>query len=180
MDTLKADYKQEHYISLEFIQIIHSDIFSTVDTLTGTVWAGWQGRFRLEMPNQQLVSNGDVYWSYSVDNEQVIVESVENIGGWNPLTLLYDPEGVYSCIEEIESDDGNYRFLMQALDSNTVPYQFFMTAEKDTYNPSGIEYFDDNESKIEIFISEFLRLQEVVESKFEFVAPEGVEVIEMP
>lgn len=179
MAELKADYKQEHYISLTFRQLIHSDIFESVDTLSGTVQAGWQGRFRLEMPHQQLISNGVLYWSYSVENEQVLVDSVAEIGGWNPLTLLYDPEGVYRCIEE-SCTGADCVYNMQAIDSNTVPFRFQLTADRASHDPRKIEYFDDNDSRIEIYISDFTRLGDIADSMFEFVAPEGVEVIEMP
>ncbi|MEZ5359210.1 MAG: outer membrane lipoprotein carrier protein LolA [Candidatus Zixiibacteriota bacterium] len=179
MAELKADYKQEHFITLSFEQMVYSDIFHSVDTLAGTVQAGWQGRFRLEMPHQQLISNGILYWSYSVENEQVLVDSVADIGGWNPLTLLYDPEGVYQCAGE-SCSDGECVFTMQALDSETVPSQFTLTADSKSHNPLKIEYIDDNDSRVVIRISDFERLGSIDESTFEFVAPDGVEVIEMP
>ena len=179
MEKLRHYYRQEKFIELNFMQVTHSDVFETIDTLTGRVWAGWKGRFRLEMPSQQLVSNGVLYWSYSVDNEQVIVDSVANLGGWNPLTLLYDPEGVYECHSQTHAD-GSYRFEMEAIDSTTAPRAFTLKTQERTFVPISIEYLDDNESRIEVFISDFRRVQAVADSVFEFVAPEGVEIIYMP
>ncbi|MCK5126734.1 MAG: outer membrane lipoprotein carrier protein LolA [candidate division Zixibacteria bacterium] len=179
MQEMKKSYKNRQFISLDFIQLIHSDIFETVDTLKGTVKAGWEGRFRLEMPHQQLVSNGILFWSYSVENEQVIVDSVAGLAGWNPLTLLYDPEGVYTCLKQTDAGK-SIDYEMTAIDSNTAPASFILTAKKDNYVPVKLTYTDDNESRIDVFISDFSRPDSLSESLFEFIPPKGVEVIEMP
>jgi outer membrane lipoprotein-sorting protein len=176
---LREFYQQRRFIKLEFIQMVHSDIFETVDTLSGALWAGGGKSFRLTMPDQVLVSNGILYWSYSVENQQVLVDSVAKLGDWNPLTLLYDPEQVYGCRNQRQTTK-ELEFEMEAVDSLTVPREFVMQISKSGYVPRKLVYYDDNESKIEVRIKDFSRPDSLPDSLFDFRPGPEVEVIEMP
>jgi len=179
LEKLREVYRGRPFISLTFLQLIHSEIFETVDSLKGTLWAGRKGRFRLSMPGQAMVSNGILYWSYSEENQQVLVDSVARLGEWNPITLVYDPEGVYECQgQKIYGD--TLAFEMVALDTLTAPRQFIMQVAKAGYIPQKIIYYDDNDSRIEVFIGDFERPAALPDSLFIFRPGPGTEVIEMP
>ncbi len=179
IDTLRANYQGMGYISLDFIQLVHSDIFKTVDTIPGSVSAGGEGRFRLSLPGRLLVSNGVLYWSYSEENKQALVDSVAKIGSWDPLTLLYDPEKVYQCRSEKIVGD-TITFDMAAVDSATDPAEFTLFVRRGTFVPQKLIYFDDNDSRIVVLIRHFSRLSHLSDSLFEFHPAPGVEVIDMP
>lgn len=176
---LRASFQQENYITLDFLQIIDSDIFESVDSLTGNLRAGKEGRFRLEMPGQTLVSNGILYWSYSAENNQVLIDSVAGLGEWNPLTLLYNPEEIYCCMNESKNKN-TFEFEMSATDSLTEPQVFILRVTKKDFIPKNLIYYDDNDSRIEVIIENFERNESLPDSLFIFHAPAGVEVIRMP
>ncbi len=179
IDKLREFYKEKQFITLKFLQLTHSDIFETVDSLGGTLQAGREGRFRLTMPGQVLVSDGIQYWSYSVENEQVLVDSVAKLGDWNPLTLIYDPEKVYGCINQKAAEE-TLEFDMVALDSLTLPQQFLMRVYQTDYVPYQLVYYDDNGSRIEVYVKDFRHPSVLPDSLFEFHPGPEVEVIEMP
>jgi outer membrane lipoprotein-sorting protein len=179
MEKLRQSYQEKWYLSLDFLQLTYSEIFETVDSLRGQLWAGREGRFRLVMPGQTLVSNGILYWSYSDENKQVLVDSVVGRGDWNPVVLLYDPEKVYTCQNQIDLPE-SIEFELRAIDSQTVPSEFSLQVTKSDYIPQKIVYYDDNNSRIEVWLSNFSRPDKLPDSLFIFRAPEGVEVIEMP
>lgn len=179
MEKLRQFYKAKRFISLKFTQLTHSDIFETVDTLKGSLLAARGTRFRLSMPEQVLVSNGTLYWSFSEENRQVLVDSVTKRGEWNPLTLFYDPERAYSCRGQ-KKTEGLIEFEMFAIDSQTAPLEFTMEMTPEEFVPRKLTYFDDNDSRIEVFIEEFSRPDTLPEASFEFAPGPGIEVIEMP
>jgi len=179
LEKLKQVWQSKAFLTLTFTQQIHSEIFESVDTTAGHLWAGKNGRFRLESPDQTMVSNGIEFWSYSVENEQVLVDSIQEIDSWNPLTLLYDPDGVYMCIEE-KNFDTTSRFTLQARDSLTYPQSFFLDVETSSHTPVKIQYVDENDSRIEIAIEKFTPAADLPDTLFEFHPPQGVEVIYMP
>jgi outer membrane lipoprotein-sorting protein len=179
IEKLRKSARKDGFISLEFKQFIHSDIFETVDSLTGMLFAGREGHFRLVTRNQAIVSNGILLWSYSVENKQVLVDSVAGMGAWDPLTLVYDPERIYQC--NIQSrDKKDILFEMIAIDSMTIPQQFQLRVSSDKYEPKKLVYYDDNDSRIEVHINNFGRHANLPDSLFEFRPGPDVEVIEMP
>ncbi|MCP4566380.1 MAG: outer membrane lipoprotein carrier protein LolA [FCB group bacterium] len=179
ISDLRQNLQAHKYITVDFIQTTHSEIFQSVDTLSGSLWAGGNGRFRLDMPGQIIVSNGTLYWSYSEENQQVMVDSVVKMGAWNPLTLLYDPEGVYRCQGQSQ-DSAQLEFSMIALDSLTEPQTFSLLVSNKDYRPLQVVYFDDNDSRIEVRLEGYSRLENLPDSLFEFKPGPKVEIILMP
>jgi outer membrane lipoprotein-sorting protein len=179
LNALRANYQGRGFISADFVQLIHSDIFKTIDTIPGSVYSGREGRFRLSVPGRLLVSNGVLYWSYSEENKQALVDSVAKIGSWDPLTLLYDPEQVYHCRDENVLGD-TIRFDMAAVDSVTDPAEFTLFVQRQSFIPEKVVYLDDNGSRIMVLIRNFSRLTLLPDSLFEFHPAPGVEVIDMP
>ncbi|MDD4053219.1 MAG: outer membrane lipoprotein carrier protein LolA [candidate division Zixibacteria bacterium] len=176
---LRLKLHEKPFITLQFSQQTYSDVFESVDTLSGKLWTGKGGRFRLSTPNQVMVSNGILFWSYSVENQQVLVDSVTTLGQWDPLTLLYDPEAIYSCRAQRENK-GKLELDMAAVDSLTVPARFTLQISRPDYRPEKLTYRDDNGSLIEVVIADFAGKDRLPDSLFEFNPAPGVEVIQMP
>ncbi|MFH1701539.1 MAG: outer membrane lipoprotein carrier protein LolA [Candidatus Zixiibacteriota bacterium] len=174
------DYYQSHeYYSMEYSQLIYSDIFKSVDTLTGTIKACSDGRFSLTMPRQILVSNGTILWNYAIDNEQVIIDSISRKDIWNPIMLFFNPRSYYKC--SLENNDGKTaQVSMISHDSLIAPNEFQIKFRLDDFIPLEIFYLDENDSRIEIYITDFIFISNLSDSVFNFIPPAGIEVIEMP
>jgi len=179
MEKVSDFFRENDFITLDFIQMTHSDIFESVDTLKGSLWADYRGRFRLDMDRQVLVSDSILYWSYSADNRQVLIDSVSRLGDWNPLMLLYDPNQVYICLRQEKAED-TLKFEMRATDSTIYPQQFNMQIDANDLRPIRLIYYDENESLIEINVDNFLRPSNLSDSLFIFSPDPDIEVIEMP
>ncbi len=179
IDNLRQSLRSRPYLTLQFTQTITSDVFESVDTVAGILWAGQNGLFRLSLPGQEMVSNGILYWSYSQENQQVLVDSIVKMGDWDPLTILYDPENIYKCLSE-ETSESNVTFDLQANDSLTEPSSFRLTVSNTNYIPRSLEYRDASGSRIFIDIKQFEPEAEIPDSIFNFVPPDGVEIILMP
>ena len=179
MQTLRKNLQAKNYLSLKFVQITYSDIFETVDTIQGDLWAGQKGRFRLTMPGQEVISNGELYWSYSEENKQVLLDSVAGLGDWNPVTLLYDPESIYECMDE-SPDSEQIDFNMAAKDTTTIPGRFMLEVSDPGYIPSRLSYRDENNSRIVIDIKDFKLVDSLPDTLFEYRPVPGVEIITVP
>lgn len=187
LSKMRQRYDKQTYISLEFKQFTYSEIFESIDSLVGTLQADGSGKYRLSLSDnlglfQELVCDGNSLWSYSVENKQAILSNVTDLNSWNPVTLLYDRDAVYECVEEklIGPKRETIVFNMCARDSGSIPQSFILKVSKDDYVPQEIVYFDDNNSRIDIRIFDFVRPEKLPDSLFRFLPPLGVEVIEMP
>lgn len=179
LEKVRGKLHEKPFVVLQFKQVTRSDVFESTDTLTGNLWAGQEGRFRMSTPGQLVVSNGVVLWSYSPENRQVLVDSIETIARWDPLTLLYDPEAVYRCRTERKQEDG-FEFDMVALDTLTSPRRFTLQVSDRTFCPEKVSYLDDIGSAIEVIIERFTARDMLPDSLFNFRPGPGVEVIRMP
>jgi outer membrane lipoprotein-sorting protein len=176
---LRQKLHETPFITLTFRQLTRSDVFEAVDTLSGKLWTGDGGRFRLTTPDHVMVSNGIMLWSYSVENRQALVDSIITLGRWDPLTLLYDPEAVYRCRGQRENK-GKIELDMAAIDTLTIPSRFTLQISNRNHLPEKLTYRDDNGSLIEVAIADFTGNDILPDSLFEFHPPPGVEVIRMP
>ncbi|MEE9441822.1 MAG: outer-membrane lipoprotein carrier protein LolA [candidate division Zixibacteria bacterium] len=172
-------YQSNEFYSMDFSQLIHSDIFKSVDTLFGTIKACSDGRFHMITPNQILVSNGTVLWNYTIDNEQVIIDSITRNEIWNPIMLFFNPRHYYKCTSE-KNDKTFTKVSMIAHDSLIAPNEFQLKIRLEDFIPLGIFYMDENDSRIEIYINDFRFISNLSDSVFQFIPPTGIEVIEMP
>lgn len=179
LDTLRRFYGEKEFLTIEFLQVTHSDIFESVDSIDGTLAVGWAGRFRLTTASQTVVSDGTRYWSYAPENRQVLVDSISQFGQWNPLTLLYDPQRLYRCLGE-EKSKGDLTFRMSALDSTTAPRTFTLKVSSAGLAPKYAEFKDEAGSRIEVHVRKFVRHDKLDADLFQFVTPPGVEIIKMP
>lgn len=176
---LWAAFQEKPFISLEYLQLTKSDIFGTTDSLKGKLWAGRSGCFRLEMPGQIIGSDGIIYWSYSIENKQVLVDSVNNLEDWNPITLLYNPQKIYCCRNEFDAD-GELGFELIAQDSLVTPATLSLRVDRKTLSPRKLVYRDDNGSQIEVLIKKYIKAEHYPDSLFQLRARPGVEIIQMP
>ncbi len=179
LDKVRSKLHEKPFVVLQFKQVTRSDVFESTDTLAGSLWAGQEGRFRLSTPGQLIVSNGVVLWSYSSENRQVLVDSIETVARWDPLTLLYDPEAVYRCRTQREQGDG-LEFDMVAIDTLTSPRRFTLQVSGRTFCPEKVSYLDDIGSAIEVTIEHFMANDMLPDTLFNFRPGPGVEVIRMP
>lgn len=179
INALWAAFQEKPFISLEYLQLTKSDIFGTTDSLKGKLWAGRAGCFRLEMPGQIVGSDGTIYWSYSIENKQILVDSVNSLEDWNPITLLYDPQKIYRCRSE-SSTDGELAFELTATDSLVTPAALSLCVDRKTLYPRKLVYRDDNGSQIEVLIEKYVKSQHCPDSLFQLRSRPGVEIIRMP
>lgn len=179
LDKFCTALQEKPFIRLSFRQLTYSDIFESVDTITGELVAGGEGRFRLTTRSMALVSDGILFWNYSVENRQVLVDSVIRVGELNLLTLLYDPQKAYHCRSQ-KIDSGELLFEMMADDSLSFPDSFKLSVSSNGLTPKRLIYFDNNDSRVEVYIDKFMKVDSLPDSVFEFIAEPGVEVITMP
>jgi len=179
IEAFEKKLKEKPYIFLDFEQITRSVIFQAQDTIKGTIRTGGKGKFRIETPNQIIVSNGILEWNYSRENKQVLIDSLTRYDEYDPLTIIYDPLSVYSCQGQ-DNDNNKIVFHLEGIAKNTSPQELVITVKSDNYEPLFLDYVDENGSDITVNIFDFKQATNIPESDFEFDPPDGVEVIFMP
>ncbi|HOP06780.1 MAG TPA: outer membrane lipoprotein carrier protein LolA [candidate division Zixibacteria bacterium] len=73
-DKIKTDLAEAGCVQLEFLSILESDVFDTIDTANGLAYIADDGRFRLRLGEDVYIDDGTERYSYVPENEQIIIE----------------------------------------------------------------------------------------------------------
>ncbi len=81
LKKVEGEYKSLKDFTADFTQSVHLDSTDSGYTEAGHLWVKKPARFRLELPHQTIVSDGETLWTYVPRNRQVLVDQADTSGG---------------------------------------------------------------------------------------------------
>lgn len=173
LESLKGDFEQQYTWSLAGeTQVLH-----------GTLYLKKGDRYRIETPNQVIVTDGKTVWTYSSDKMQVYIDHLEK-SRENPLprdllikyTRDFRPRLLRS--EKIGTADC-YVILLTPADENSFFRSITAWIDKSTWLAIRIEQLDINDNKTAYVLKNALRNTPLADALFTFNIPADTEVIDM-
>ena len=150
----------------------------TTDPQQGKAWLQGEA-YKVEMVEQEVISDGKTIWTYLVDNEEVMISNAEDGVDNTPLKLLtsldesyaatltgIDENGVATI--ELANPKGHYRRVMLKANASKMEIK-------------SLDVYLDDETKMIINIEKMEFDQELSEKFFTFdkKAHPGVDIIDM-
>lgn len=183
-----SDASAELYMKLTRMQSLTANFQQIVNDHEGYVTQDVKGSFRVRQPNkvywetfapyeQVVVSNGEKLWIYDPDLEQVTVQGAAELQG--PLALLS---------ESLETLQANYS-IKQSLDGEKNVFQLEPKVDDESSSfslvsfafvadqLSSISIVDKLRQTTEILLKDVQVNPNTADSTFEFIVPEGVDVV---
>ncbi len=154
----------------------------------GTLLQSQQGTLLLKRPNkfrwesdQLLLSNGETLWQYDEDLEQVSIQKLDQRLSVTPALLLTG--NVQSITKEYdvygEPMDAEYHFVLIPKRSDTL-FDRLRLEFDDRKLLSRMIIKDEVGQKTIISLSNVKQDNDIKDSMFEFVIPDGIDVIRAP
>ena len=180
----------EHFLShtknlkADFSQTLEDSSGRQLQQQTGTVVLQRPNRFvwHYQQPyEQQLVADGRNLWHYDVDLEQVSVRPLDEALGAAPIALLSSdtPLKEQFVITELGKIDGRFMVQLEAKVKDT-DYGFALLAF-DAQGQLDIMQLKDPMGQVTTIDLDNLASNTAIEpGTFDFVAPEGVDVVGQP
>lgn len=169
-------------VQAEFVQRTSDRDGNVINVSKGTLTASEGGKFRIENTEpfpQQLVSNGDDFYSYDPELEQVILRYLVKDVSQVPILILGSSDP--NLLNDFEiSQSSEQSFLLSAV-NNSVFEQLeitFQTAETFAAQPAAIWFRDSLGQTTEINLSQVRLNQPLAPNLFEFEVPDGVDLID--
>jgi len=180
LDNVRARFDETGVFSARFQQTI-DDSFgdSQVRVLSGTIVAGREG-YRVEMPDQVVVTDEVTTWVYIVADRQVIVNTyVEDDGSFSPNQFI--GEGAEEFVAAFSDESASDRFVLKLTPKSPESYIGTATlwVRKADFVVTQIDVVDVNGASIRFQMSDIDFHPPVSEETFHFVIPDGVEVIDL-
>ncbi len=173
-DRIRDDLNKAACVSLEFISIIESDIFESVDSVNGTAYLSGDGRYFLQVGEDIYLYDLTSTYSYSAENNQVVIESVGAGGGVSEeisfitnLSELYNsrvihPDSVYH-LTKLPGLEGDY------------PDSLTLVVDRRLSRLAQMEYYDINEELNRVIILRQDLFDHCLETRFKPAFPDSVE-----
>jgi hypothetical protein len=177
-DRIKRDLKDAACAEFRFISVLESDIFETVDTTSGWAILASDKRYFVKLERDQYLFDLEKLFSYSEENNQVLVEkSVAESGSNAEFTFLSRLDELYKSY--VITPDKRYRLIHRQSGGDNLPDSMVVTLSDDSLRLETLEYFDINEERNLIVILEQKLYLRCKESWFIPDFPDTVKWIEM-
>ncbi len=173
LESLKGDFEQEFIWSLA----------GETQVLSGTLYLKKGDRYRVETPNQMIITDGKTVWTYSLDKNQVFVDNLEKSKD-NPLprdliikyTHDFKPKLLRS--EKLGAVDC-YVLALTPRDENSFIRSVTAWIDKSTWLAARIEQVDINDNKTAYVLKNAQRNVPLADGLFTLKIPAEAEVVDM-
>ncbi len=180
---IEEKYNSLKTLSISFQEEIKSEDFSTVRKFKGKMYLKNPNKFRIEIPSQVIVSNGEYIWVYSRENRQVTKNRTDRIKDlFRPNDYLFNFRKNYNYNLQGERKIAGINCYKMVYTSKTDG-EFFTRItvffDKVTLLAQRIEYQDLNDNLTTLNIREIKPDLEISDSRFVFNPPAGVELVDL-
>jgi outer membrane lipoprotein-sorting protein len=178
-DFIKAKLRQSSCTEIQFLSIVSSTIFESVDTARGNAVFDSENRYRITLGQDEYIFNGTELYSFSASNQQATVERVDTGGQFGAeVSFVTRLDEIYKT--HILRPDSSYRLVKKAQGYAGVPDSLVVTIDRKLKQIARIEYLDANEEPTTI-VFQGVQYEKVCDPK-EFVPrfPDSVKVIRLP
>ena len=143
-EKIKKDLAESGCVHFDFLSIIESDIFDSVDSSFGEAYLSSDGRYLITLGDDQYLYDLEFLYSYSSENNQVTVEKPpDGAGVGEEISFIAHLDEYYETLAVIP--DREYRLLRKAGSVADIPDSLYLYVDRNELALDQVEYFDINE-----------------------------------
>lgn len=177
-DAVKERLASAACVRLDFINIIHSDIFDIVDSTFGSACLASDGRYRVMLGDDTYLYDGTDLHSYSKENNQVVIEAIDpDADAGSEVTFLTHLEEFFET--SAPASGNSYRLRRRKHSVGDLPDSMTVILDPEKLQIDRLEFFDIND---EFNIIELLNQQldsACTEADFTPNFPDSVETVKL-
>lgn len=183
-DSVKQRFTQAKTIFVQYRQETRQKGFATAGKITGKIWLAGEKKFRIENPEQTVVSDGESLWSYAPRLKQVTIQKLSKVKNLVlPKDFLFSFFNDYSIAtsgEETVAGKPCFRLTLKNLKPDMLIAVMTVWVEQGSFFTRKVAYTDANDTRVTFSFPTIRTDVAVPGSRFTFAAPQGVEVVTLP
>ncbi len=181
-DVVKK-YDDKKNIKISFSQRYYWKLTDNVSMQNGTIWLEGKEKFKIQTNGQEIVSNGEVVWTYSKTNNQVLIDNVAHSEDIKlPREILLDFKEDYQpvyLIEEMLAEVNCHLIRLLPKKKENFIKEIRVWIDKKRLVVKQIEQTDLNNNVNTYTLSDIEFDVDLKSNFFTYQAPDSVEVIDM-
>lgn len=180
---IEGRYDSLKTLSVSFQELIKSQDFTTLRKFKGKMYLKNPNKFRIELPSQVVVSDGEYIWVYSKENRQVTKNRVDKSKDlFRPNDYLFNFRKNYNYElkgEENISKKSCYKMVYTSKTEEEFFKKITVFFERESLLAQKIEYLDQNDNYTTLSFSVVKPDVVISDSKFVFDPLPGVELVDL-
>ena len=178
-DKIKSQLAQSGCVRLEFLNTIESEIFDQVDSTFGSAWLSQDGRYLVEIGQDKYLYDRHHLYSYSYENNQVTVETVDENGSGNSgVDFVTHLDDYYQS--SVMIPDRKYHLVLKREIDGDMPDSLDVFIDADKLTLERLEFFDINEELNRLYISRQESSDACDSTLFVPSFPDSVDTVRIP
>ncbi|MBN1350859.1 outer membrane lipoprotein carrier protein LolA [candidate division KSB1 bacterium] len=183
VNKVKKSYNKQNNIAVEFKQIFEWKLAGKTRETTGKLFIKDKNKYRIEMPQQTIVTDGKTLWQYSMANQQVLIDVIqEKDENQLPSKMLFRYSEDYN-VKLIGSEVFNglpcYVLQLTSKTGDNFIQEMKTWIDKASWLTRKIENQDINGNLNTYIIQAITTNIKLQESLFTFKTPEGVQEVDL-
>ncbi len=170
-------------ISAEFVQTFEWAIAGESRENTGKIYIGRKDAFRIQTPEQVIISDGKTVWTIDNVNRQVIIDNLDNSeDALLPRQLFVRYEKDYRVslagIEKVQKHDC-YHLILMPKNEDVYIQKLEVWINRKTWLTQKVSYLDANDNVTTYLIQNIQLLNQSQKDLFRYTEQPDFEVIDM-
>jgi chaperone LolA len=184
VEEIQEIYDDLKYLSADFIQVEKFNLTGAENKTSGKIYVKDGIKYRLETEDRTIVTDEITVWTYSVFNNQVLIDKAKkDDGAMLPRDLLFKyPREYYASLLDKVTYKGKDHYILK-LDPKEDTHGYIKSmkiwVDDDSYLIAKIEYTDLNDNQSAFEIEKINTAKELPDTFFKFEPPEGSDVVDL-
>lgn len=183
LDRVAEKLKSAGSLRAKFEETYFWKLTGEKQSIQGSFLLKGENLFQIQIPDQEIVSDGKKLWTYQKPTHRVVVDQLESSENtWLPQKLFLQTRKDYRHRTVGEEKIGEKKcyvveFVAEREDLYFIRMKVWINQE--TWIPQRIEQIDANKNRIVYSLSEIELGIPIENSTFQFQIPEGAELIDL-
>ncbi len=182
--NVQTQVKTNEPIRVKFQQVFEWKLTGKVEKVDGSMILQGLDKFRIEIPDQTIVSDGKTMWTYSRPENQVIIDTVrQSEQSLMPRDILFSYPDKYNTkiLQKSVELNGQFAVVLRMLpkDEDAFIQEIKVWINRESWKPMKVEFTDLNDNQTIYDINSIQVDQTIPDSTFQFQPPKEAEVIDV-
>lgn len=183
VSALQKKYDDVKDISISFVQNVQFAVTQNTQTFSGTLVMKKGNKYRIEMEQQTIVTDGTTVWTFNKANNQVFVDKYKNDPqSFSPDKILTNLSDNYTAeiLGKEKHGDHDLTILKLLPKKSRMNIKWMKVwVDTDSWTMKKIQVFDASENLWTYDVNDVRMDTGVADTQFHFDAPAGVDVIDL-
>ncbi|MBI1805443.1 MAG: outer membrane lipoprotein chaperone LolA [Ignavibacteria bacterium] len=183
ISKLQRKYDSIRDVSITFRQDVQFGVTKAEQSFSGKLLMKKGNRYRIEMDQQTIVTDGKSVWSFNKPNNQVLIDNFkENPASFSPDKVLVNVPNNYSSTvigkERLGSQEATVLKLIPKNPTSSLKWMK-VWVDTDELLMKKIQMLETSDNLMTYVVTDIKLNPGLADSQFQFEPPTGVEVIDL-